>query len=126
MTDTDGLEAGLAGSVTHTVTSDDTAIAHGSGDVPVLATPRVVALAEEAACTALVGHLDPDHTTVGVRIELDHLRPTQVGGEVTAAATLEDVDGRKLTFVVSVREDDTEVARGTHRRVVVARERFAG
>ena len=126
MTDIDGIEPGLAGSVAHTVTSDDTAIALGSGDVPVLATPRAVALVEEAACTALIGHLAPDHTTVGVHIELDHLLPTQVGGEVTAAATLEQVDGRKLTFVVSVREDGKEVARGRHRRVVVARERFAG
>ena len=76
MTDIDGIEPGLAGSVAHTVTSDDTAIALGSGDVPVLATPRAVALVEEAACTALIGHLDPDHTTVGVHIELDHLLPT--------------------------------------------------
>lgn len=125
MVSDDGVTAGLAGSVSLTVTSDDTAIALGSGDVPVLATPRVVALVEEAACAALQGHLDLADTSVGVRVELDHLKPTAVGAEVTAAATLDAVDGRKLDFTVSVREDDVEVARGIHRRVVVARDRFS-
>lgn len=118
------VEPGLAGSVTLTVTADDTAIALRSGDVPVLGTPRVVGLAEEAAVAALAGQLDPRMTSVGVRVELDHLKPTSVGASVTAAATLEAVDGRKLHFTISVREDDVEVARGVHRRVVAPRDSF--
>jgi predicted thioesterase len=123
---TDDLRPGLAGSVSLTVTADDTAIALGSGDVPVLGTPRVVALAEEAACAALIGQLDPAATSVGVRIELDHLKATQVGGTVTAAATLTAVQGRKLDFTLSVRQDDVEVARGRHRRIVAPRATFTG
>lgn len=117
---------GLAGSVSHLVTAEDTAIALGSGDVPVLGTPKVVALAEEAACVALQGHLHMDQTSVGVHIDLHHLTASQVGAEVTAAASLDGVDGRKLDFILTVREDDREVARGTHRRVIVARDAFAG
>jgi fluoroacetyl-CoA thioesterase len=120
--------AGLTASVALAVTAADTAIAHGSGDVPVLATPRVVALAEEAACAALAARLEPAATSVGVRVELDHLRPTPVGGTVTATAELTAVDGRKLDFAISVREgrdeDGLEVARGTHRRVVAPRDAF--
>lgn len=119
------IEPGLAGSVPLTVTGEDTAIALGSGDVPVLGTPRVVALAEEAACLALAGAIDPDHTSVGVNITLDHLRPTKVGGTVAASAVLQQVDGRQLEFAVQVVEDEVVVARGTHRRVVVARDGFA-
>ena len=122
----DGLTEGMAGSVTLAVTADDTAIALGSGDVPVLGTPRVVALVEEASVAAVASALAPGTTTVGTRVELDHRRPTQVGGTVTAAATLEVVDGRALEFAVVVREGDLEVAGGRHRRVVVEREAFGG
>ncbi len=124
MTDPEAIPDGLAGSVSLTVTADDTAVALRSGDVPVLATPRVVALAEEAACAALEGHLAPGTTSVGVRIELDHLRPTAVGRTVIAAAVLTAVDGRKLDFSLSVQEDGVEVARGVHRRVTAPREAF--
>lgn len=126
MTSSTGPTPGLAGSIPLTVTADDTAIALGSGDVPVLATPRVVALVEEAACAALQGALEPGETSVGVRVSLDHLKATTVGRSVLAAATLRAVDGRKLDFAVRVTEDDEEVARGEHRRVVVNREAFAG
>lgn len=121
----DPVQEGLASSVTLTVTEDDTAIALGSGDIPVLGTPRVVALAEEAACTALAGQLSPEMTTVGVRIEIDHLRATGVGETVVAAATLQSVDGRKLDFDVSVTQGDVEVARGIHRRVITRRDAFS-
>lgn len=117
---------GLAGSISMEVTAEDTAVAMRSGDVPVLATPRVVALAEEAACRALDGHIQLDQTSVGVTITLNHLKATQVGGEVTAAATLTAVEGRKLDFTLSVREGDEEVANGTHRRVIVSRAAFGG
>lgn len=119
------VPTGLAGSITLTVTADDTAVALGSGDVPVLGTPRVVALCEEAAVAALQGHLEGDLTSVGVHVEVDHLRPTRVGGTVTAAATLDAVDGRKLDFTLTVLEGDVEVARGAHRRVIAPRASFA-
>jgi fluoroacetyl-CoA thioesterase len=107
-----------------TVTDDDTALALRSGDVPVLATPRVVRLAEEATVLAVAGELGESETTVGYRVQLDHLAPTAVGGRVDAEATLETVESRRLTFRVSVSDGRGLVAAGRITRVVVERERF--
>jgi predicted thioesterase len=118
------LEPGTSASVDLEVGEDDTAIAMHSGSVPVLATPRVVALSEEACVLVVEGKLDDDATTVGQRVQLDHLSPTAVGGRVTAEATLETVQGRRLTFTVSVNDDRGLVAVGRVTRVVVDRARF--
>lgn len=115
---------GLVGVAKLEVGDDDTAIAMRSGEVPVLATPRVVALAEEAACNALVGHLAANETSVGMRVQLDHLSPTAVGSQVVAEATLEQVEGRRLKFKVSVEDERSLVAAGKVTRVVVDVERF--
>jgi fluoroacetyl-CoA thioesterase len=124
MSEPPAVPVGLVGAATLVVGEVDTAVALGSGDVPVLGTPRVVALVEQAACEALDGRLPEGATSVGARVEIDHLRPTRIGGTVTAVATLETAGGRKLDFTVSVREGDVEVARGAHRRVVVDRAAF--
>jgi len=118
------IEPGLTSTVHHTVTADDTAEAMRSGDVPVLATPRVVGLAEEATVAAVAGRLEPGTTTVGYRVQLDHLAPTAVDGIVTAEAVLETIEGRRLTFRVSVNDDHGLVAAGRITRVVVERARF--
>ncbi|MFM8266508.1 MAG: thioesterase family protein [Ilumatobacteraceae bacterium] len=115
---------GLRGVAELIVTTADTAVALGSGDVAVLATPRVVALCEEASCRALDGHLDATTTTVGTRIELDHVRPTAVGARVGAEARLEEIDGRRLTFIVSAADSAGVVATGRVIRVVVDRIAF--
>jgi predicted thioesterase len=101
-----------------------TAVRVGSGDVPVLATPEVLALAERAAVAAVAGRLPPDATTVGTAVELTHSAPTPVGGMVTATARLDTVEGRRLRFTVSVRDASGEVAAAVHTRVVVDRARF--
>lgn len=103
----------------------DTAVAMGSGDVPVLATPRVLALAEEAAVAALGDEVPEGLTSVGSWVELEHVRPTRVGAKVAATARITEVDGPHLAFEVTVREDGVEVARARHRRAVVDRNRFA-
>ena len=118
------LDPGLHASFRYAVTADDTALAVGSGDVEVLATPRVVALVERATCAAVADSLTDDLTTVGTRVELDHAAPTPVGGTVTVEAVLEAVDGRKLTFGVRVSDDERAVATGTVTRVLVTRDRF--
>jgi fluoroacetyl-CoA thioesterase len=115
---------GLVGVAKLEVTDDDTALAMHSGDVAVLATPRVVALAEEAACAAMVGHLAKGTTTVGMRIQLDHLSPSAIGSHVRAEATLETVEGRRLTFKVSVEDERGLIAAGKVTRVVVEVDRF--
>jgi len=119
-----GLEAGLSASVELKVGESDTAVALRSGDVPVLATPRVVALCEEATVRAVDGRLPESQTTVGMRIELDHVQPTGLGSLVIAEATLKRIEGRRLTFVVSVSDHCGLVAAGKVTRVIVDRDRF--
>ncbi len=115
---------GLKGLASLVVTEADTAVAMGSGSVMVLATPRIVALCEQATCAALAGHLDPGCTTVGMRIQLDHLQPTPVGVQVEAEAVLEKIEGRRLTFMVSASDTKGLVAAGKVTRVLVEVDRF--
>ena len=112
------------GNRTLRVTEGDTASAVGSGDVPVLATPRVLALAEAATVAALAGALDAGTTSVGTRVELDPLAASPVGADVEATAELVEVSGRRLTFEVRVIQDGRDVARGRIARAVVDRTRF--
>lgn len=118
------FEVGLRGEITLTVGDADTARAMRSGTVDVLATPRVVALVEEASVAALEGHLPAGHTTVGMRVQLDHLQPSPVGVTVEAEAVLEKVEGRRLTFTVSVSDARGLVAAGKVTRVLVELDRF--
>jgi predicted thioesterase len=118
------LEPGLEASVSRVVAEADTASSLGSGDVDVLGTPAVVALCEAAAVRAVSETLEESHTTVGVRIDLEHLAPTSLGRAVTARAELATVDGRTLGFVVEAADDAGVIARGSHTRVVVDRTRF--
>jgi len=106
------------------VSEGDTAIALRSGDVPVLGTPRLVALCEEAACAAVDAQLSEGETTVGNSVQFNHLSPTPVGGGVSAEATLERIEGRRLTFTVSARDPAGLVGAGRVSRVVVDRDRF--
>jgi predicted thioesterase len=115
---------GLAATLDHTVSERDTAAAVGSGDVPVLATPTLLALAERATVQALVGALDPGVTSVGVRVELDHLAASPVGAAVRVEATLDRVEDRTLYFRVRVLEGERLAARGLVVRVLVDRAAF--
>ncbi len=115
---------GLTGRVELTVADADTAQAVGSGDVPVLATPRALALAEAATVVATARALPSGVTTVGTRVEVDHRAATPVGRTVAAVATLAKVDGRRLVFVVELRQGDGVVAEARVERMVVDRQRF--
>lgn len=101
------------------VAESDTAQAWRSGDVPVLGTPRLVALCEEAACQAVAGTLGEGRTSVGVSVQFDHLAPVRIGSEVTAEATLEKVEGRRLVFTVTAADHAGLVGAGRVTRVVV-------
>jgi predicted thioesterase len=118
------VEPGLTATLELKVAESDTAVALRSGDVPVLATPRLIALVEEASILALATELEPNETSVGMRVQLDHLQPTGVGSSVTAEATLERVEGRRLTFTVTVDDDRGLVAAGKVTRVIVDRSKF--
>lgn len=118
------IEVGAEAEIEHTVLGAETANALGSGDVEVFGTPAVVALAERAAVQALAPLLDEGSTTVGVRVEIDHLAPTITGRLVRARAKLRGIDGRRLKFDVEVSDPAGVVARVTHTRVLVDRKRF--
>jgi fluoroacetyl-CoA thioesterase len=115
---------GLSARVELTVTDADTAQSLGSGDVPVLATPRVLALAEAATVAATARQIPGGLTTVGTRAEVEHRAPTPVGHTVTALATLAKVDGRKLLFEVVVRDGEDLVAEVRVERMILDRQRF--
>jgi fluoroacetyl-CoA thioesterase len=106
----------------------DTAEAMHSGDVKVLATPRLIALCEEASVRAVASDLAPGRTSVATRVQFDHLAPAAVGDTVTAEATLVKVEGRRLLFTVSATVAapgrDGLVGAGRLTRVVVDREAF--
>src|SRR6516225_10060320 len=99
-----GVAAGLRASVSAVVGEEDTAISAGSGDVPVLATPRLLALAEAATVAAIAPHLPPGMTSVGTSVSLEHRRATPVGAEVVVEAELTEIDGRRLMFSFTARE----------------------
>ena len=118
------METGLSFTSRLTVDDTRTAMTLGSGDMPVLATPAMMALMENAAMMAVAGHLPEGCTTVGGQIESSHLKPTPIGAEVTATAELERIDGRKLFFKVSAHQGDTLIGEGKHLRFIVDREKF--
>jgi predicted thioesterase len=118
------IPIGLTGRATLRVTEADTAATLRSGEVPVLATPRLVGLCEEACVQAIRGELAPGLTTVGMRVQFDHLAPTGVGSSVTAEAALERIEGRRLTFTVAASDAGGLVGAGKLTRVVVEVEPF--
>ena len=115
---------GLKGEAKLKVGDADTARALGSGEVEVLGTPRLVALFEQATLNALNGMLPESQTTVGMRVQIDHLQPTPMGAEVTAEAPLDRIDGRRITFTVTANDSGGLIAAGKVTRVVVEVERF--
>lgn len=118
------LTTGLCAQVELEVSGNDTAVAVGSGDVPVLATPRLIGLCERAACDALLPHLADGQTSVGFRAEITHLVPVLVGSRVTAVASFERTEGKRIVFNVSVTDRYGLVAAGKLVRVLVDKDAF--
>lgn len=119
------LVSGLSGSVDLVVSDAATAAAVGSGLVPGLSTPTLVGLLEAASLAAIDGHLAAGTSTVGTRIDVEHLAPTPVGMRVVARSTLQAVEGRRLTFAVEAADEAGEIGRGTHVRYVIDLAKFA-
>ena len=88
------------------VTDTVTAIKMGSGDMPVLATPAMMALMENAAMLAVDDELPEGNTTVGGHIESSHLKPSKIGDKVSATAEVTKVDGKKIEFKISAYSGD--------------------
>lgn len=118
------IEIGLKHTSELTVTDTVTAIKVGSGDMPVLSTPMMMALMENAAMLAVKDRLPEGLTTVGGHIESSHLRPSKIGDVVRAEAEVTKVDGKKIEFKVAAYSGDTLIGEGTHLRFIVDREKF--
>jgi len=118
------IKAGIKGEASAMVTDANTAIAYGSGGVSVFATPAMIGLMEKAALSSVDSLLDEGMTTVGTRIDVQHMAATPVGMNVTAYSDLVLVDGRRLVFNVEARDDVEVVGRGTHERFIVPQQKF--
>jgi fluoroacetyl-CoA thioesterase len=116
---------GATARVLHQVSDADTARTLGTGDLPVLASSRLLTWSEQATCAAVDAHLGDGHTSVGTRLQVDHLRPSPLHTEVSVEARLVEVEDRMLRFEVHAEHRDGQVVgRGAVRRMVVDRERF--
>ncbi len=118
------LLTGAQAVVEMVVTADDTAVALGTAEVLVLATPRVVALCETASVRALADQLAPGQVSVSTRVELAHVAPVNVGSHIRATATFERTEGRRFIFNVTVNDACGLVAAGKVTRVIVDRDQF--
>ncbi|MBN1271574.1 MAG: dihydrolipoamide acyltransferase [Candidatus Aminicenantes bacterium] len=97
----------------------------GSGNVKVFATPMMIALMEAAALEAVEHFLPKGWTTVGIKVDVEHMRPTPMGGMVEASATLVKTEGRKLEFSVQASDDSGLIGQGRHTRFIINRKKFA-
>ena len=117
------LEIGMSATLTHTVGEADLATSW-KNDVPVLATPILLWLAELAAMRAVQGALEPGRMTLGHGHRVEHLAPTPAGWDVHIEATLVAIEGRILTFDITATDGVDTVLSGSHTRALVGRDRF--
>ena len=115
---------GLRFTVEATVGESDTAQALGSGTLPVLATPRMAALMEEAAWRSVAPYLEAGESSVGVSLTLQHVSATPVGLRVRVESELTAAGGRKLRFTVKAFDEAGPIGEAEHERVVIAERRF--
>lgn len=118
------MELGLTYESSAVVAESNTALALGSGDMEVFATPAMVALMENAAMLAVKDSLPEGSTTVGVEMQTSHIKASALGANIKASAILVEVDGRRLTFDVKAWDEKATIGEGRHVRFVVDRERF--
>ena len=118
------LDIGKMHWLDHCVTEEDTAIAVGSGGLEVLATPRLIALMEQAAYITLEDILEDGQTSVGTNINVDHTAASPVGIMVEIEAKVTSVRGRTIVFEVSASDESGEIGKGIHTRMIVDKEKL--
>ncbi len=118
------LKTGIRGEAKTVVSDKNTAITHGSGSIPVFATPAMIALMENAALSSVEPYLPEGHTTVGIKINASHIAATPLGLEVTACSELTEIDGKRLVFKVEVSDAREKIGEGVHERFVINKEKF--
>ena len=91
---------------------------------PVFSTPMMVLMMENAALNALRPFLEPGESAVGTGINVQHFASTPVGHDVRAEAEVTGIDGRRIEFAVTAKDENEEIGRGTHQRMVIDLQRF--
>ena len=118
------LQTGLTATVSETVLYTNTASALGSGLLDVYATPAMVALMEKAAVTAIQPFLEEAEGSVGIKMHISHDSATLPGKLVSATAELTAIDGRRLVFKVSAKDEYGTIGQGVHERFIINNEKF--
>ena len=118
------LQTGIKGKMERTVTEELTAIVMGSGELPVFATPAVVALAEETAWRSVATELEKGQGSVGIKMTLSHIAATPLGMKVWCETELTEIDRKRLVFTVEAYDEAGKIAEGIHERFIVDNEKF--
>ena len=113
------IQPGIRNEQVMKIENENTAVVMGSGDLAVLATPAMIALMEGCAAKSVVNQLETDETTVGTKIEVEHLAPSPVGMEIRCISLLEAAEGRRLLFSLEVYDACGLIGRGRHERYIV-------
>ncbi|MCL2616504.1 MAG: thioesterase family protein [Defluviitaleaceae bacterium] len=124
MANDSNLAPGLSHSMSEMVNATNTATAVHSGGLDVYSTPSMIALMESAAYKCIESHLCEGQTTVGTVVNIEHLTASPIGVQITATATIDSVDGRKVNFTVSASDNSGEIGKGKHTRFIVDIDRF--
>ncbi len=116
---------GSSAETTTIVNSTNTAITAGSGSLPVLGTPFLIALMEKATCNAVFNFLEDDETTVGTNVSISHIKASGIGMVISAKATVAECSGRRIAFDVSAADSSGDIiGKGTIERFVVNENKF--
>jgi len=118
------LDKGLTFVIETKVTENDTAKVFGSGELEVLATPKMIALMEEASYKCVGNELDDGASTVGTYLDVKHLAATPVGMKVRVESELTEIDGRRLVFSVKAYDESGLIGEGKHERFIILAEKF--
>lgn len=118
------LTEGMSAILTTKVTTENTAAVIGSGSLPVYGTPAMIALIEQTAVALLEGNLPENTTTVGTKLDINHVSATPVGMTVSCQCTLSKIDRKKLVFEVEVKDEAGVIGNGIHERFMVEPESF--
>lgn len=118
------LELNIRGYAESIVNEQNTAASVGSGDLPVFATPFMIALIEEAAQKSVAPHLEEGQGTVGTKLCVSHDAASPLGMKVWAESCLTEIDGRRLVFEVRAFDECGPIGQGTHERFIIKKQRF--
>lgn len=118
------VKVGASMEIEKVVTSNDTAIHFGSGEVNVLATPVMIGWMENAALNSVKSLLPPEYDTVGTNVNVSHIAATPVGMSVRIVSELIEVNGKMLTFKVKAYDEIDKIGEGTHGRAIIETKKF--